>query len=71
MIVQEGSVIAFIRDGRVLEGRVFAVHDGACSVEVSAHRAYCVERWEILLVLGIDEAYLEWLMSEEHVAEEV
>jgi hypothetical protein len=65
MSVQEGSKVLFSRAGRVLEGRVFAVHGGACSVEVTTRRAFYLERWEILLVLGVDEDYLSWLIDEE------
>lgn len=68
MTVQEGSKVIFSRAGRVREGRVFAVHGGACSVESPTGRAYYVERWEILLVLGIDEAYLSWLLDSEGTA---
>ena len=63
MGIQEGSVVVFLRNGRVHEGRVFALHDGACSVEASGTRAYCVEHWEIIMVLGVDREYLTWLLS--------
>ena len=65
MTVQEGSKVVFSRAGRVHEGRVFAVHGGACSVEGPGSRAYYLERWEILLVLGVDHEYLAWLAAEE------
>jgi hypothetical protein len=68
MTVQEGSRVVFSRAGRVMEGRVFAVHGGACSVEVSTRRAFYLERWEILLVLGVDQEYLSWLLEDEPAA---
>jgi hypothetical protein len=63
MAVQEGSKVLFSRAGRVFEGRVFAVHGGACSVEVTTRRAFYLERWEILLDLGVDREYLAWLLD--------
>jgi hypothetical protein len=65
MAVQEGSKVLFSRAGRVLEGRVFAVHGGACSVEVTTRRAFYLERWEILLDMGVDHDYLAWLLDDE------
>ncbi len=59
--VHEGCKVLFVRHGRALEGRVFAVHQGAYSVEVSAARAFYLDWWEILLVLDFDEAYADWL----------
>jgi hypothetical protein len=59
--IREGNKILFLRHGRALEGRVFAVHEGAYSVEASGNRAFYLDRWEILLVLDYDEAYARWL----------
>jgi hypothetical protein len=59
--VREGNKVLFVRHGRALEGRVFAVHQGAYSVEASGNRAYYLDWWEILLVLDFDEAFAEWL----------
>jgi hypothetical protein len=71
MSVQEGSKVLFSRAGRVLEGRVFAVHGGACSVEVTTRRAFYLERWEILLDLGVDHDYLAWLLEDEREIVEI
>src|SRR5262249_50812506 len=59
--VREGNKVLFLRHGRALEGRVFAVHEGAYSVESAGNRAYYLDYWEILLVLDFDEAYAGWL----------
>ncbi len=59
--VREGNKILFLRNGRALEGRVFAVHEGAYSVEAPGNRAYYLDWWEVLLVLDFDESYAEWL----------
>ncbi len=59
--VREGNKVLFLRHGRALEGRVFAVYEGACSVETSGNRAYYLDWWEVLLVLDFDEAYAAWL----------
>lgn len=61
MAVQPGNRVMFVRGGKALEGRVFAVREGACSVEGPGSRAYYLEHWEVLLVLGLDEDYLRWL----------
>ena len=61
MTVEPGNRVLFLRGGRALEGRVFAVREGACSVEGPGNRAYYLERWEVLLVLGHDAAYARWL----------
>jgi hypothetical protein len=58
---REGNKVLFLRNGRALEGRVFAVHEGACSVESSGNRAFYLDWWEILLVLDYDKAYADWL----------
>ncbi|HEY8490316.1 MAG TPA: hypothetical protein VIO14_04920 [Dehalococcoidia bacterium] len=63
MGIREGSVVVFLRNGRVHEGRVFALHDGAYSVEGTGARAYCVEHWEVIMVLGVDPEYLDWLLN--------
>ena len=63
MRVREGNKVLFVRHGRALEGRVFAVHEGACSVESSGNRAYYLDWWEILLVLDHDVAYADWLSN--------
>lgn len=59
--MEPGDRVLFVRGGKALEGRVFAVREGACSVEGPGNRAYYLERWEILLVLGFDAAYARWL----------
>ena len=59
--VEPGNRILFLRAGKALEGRVFAVREGACSVEGPGSRAYYLERWEVLLVLGFDAEYAQWL----------
>ena len=61
MVVEPGSKVLFVRHGRALEGRVFAVREGACCVEGPGQRAFYLERWEVLLVLGFDDAYARWL----------
>ena len=61
MAVQQGNRVLFLRGGKALEGRVFAVREGAYSVEGPGNRAYYLEHWEVLLVLGLDEEYLRWL----------
>ncbi len=61
MAVEQGNRVLFLRAGRALEGRVFAVREGACSVEGPGNRAYYLEHWEVLLVLGLDEEYARWL----------
>lgn len=61
MPVQPGHTVLFVRGGRALEGKVFAVREGACSVEGPGNRAYYLEHWEVLLVLGLDEDYARWL----------
>lgn len=61
MQVREGNKVLFLRHGRAMEGRVFAVHQGAYSVEVSATRVYYLDWWEVLLVLDHDEALAAWL----------
>ena len=61
MGVVPGNRVTFVRGGKVLEGLVFAVREGACSVEGPGNRAYYLERWEILLVAGFDEDYARWL----------
>lgn len=61
MQLREGNKILFLRHGRAMEGRVFAVHEGACSVETSANRAFYLDWWEVLLVLDFDESYASWL----------
>ncbi|MBI2761327.1 MAG: hypothetical protein HYX51_07885 [Chloroflexi bacterium] len=63
MAVELGNRILFVRGGRALEGRVFAVREGACSVEGPGSRAYYLEHWEVLLVLGFDEEYARWLLE--------
>jgi hypothetical protein len=59
--IREGDKILFLRHGRALEGRVFAVHTGAYSVEAPGNRAFYLDWWEVLLVLDHDEAYADWL----------
>ena len=59
--VAPGDRVLFLRAGKALEGRVFAVREGACSVEGPGSRAYYLERWEVLLVLGFDADYADWL----------
>lgn len=59
--VREGNKILFLRHGKALEGRVFAVHVGAYSVECSGNRAFYLDWWEVLLVLDHDEEYARWL----------
>ena len=61
MKIREGNKVLFVRRGRALEGRVFAVHEGAYSVESSGNRAYYLDWWEILLVLDFDVAFAGWL----------
>ncbi len=61
MPVELGSRVLFLRDGKAMEGRVFAVREGACCVEGPSNRPYYLERWEVLLVLGVDKDYLRWL----------
>lgn len=61
MTLEAGNRVLFLRGGRAFEGRVFAVREGACSVEGPGNRAYYLERWEILLVLGYDADYARWL----------
>lgn len=61
MPVEPGNRVLFVRRGKAVEGRVFAVREGACSVEGPANRAYYLEHWEILLVLGFDQEYARWL----------
>jgi hypothetical protein len=61
MTVEPGNQVLFLRGGRALEGKVFAVREGACSVEGPGNRAYYLERWEVLLVLGFDADYARWL----------
>jgi hypothetical protein len=61
--IREGNKVLFVRHGRALEGRVFAVHEGAYSVESSGNRAYYLDWWEILLVLDFDEAFADWLSN--------
>jgi hypothetical protein len=61
MPVQPGNRVLFVRGGKALEGRVFAVREGACSVEGPGNRAYYLEHWEVLLVLGLDDEYARWL----------
>ena len=61
MAVRLGDKVLFVRGERALEGRVFAVREGACSVEGPGNRAYYLERWEVLLVLGLDSEYARWL----------
>jgi hypothetical protein len=61
MMVRPGDRVLFVRSGKAREGWVFAVREGACSVECPGNRAYYLERWEVLLVLGFDEAYVRWL----------
>jgi hypothetical protein len=61
--VREGNKVLFVRNGRALEGRVFAVHEGAFSVESSGNRAYYLDWWEILLVLDFDASYADWLSN--------
>jgi len=61
MKVEPGNRVLFLRAGKALEGRVFAVREGACSVEGPGNRAFYLERWEILLVLGFDAEYARWL----------
>ncbi len=63
MSVEPGSKVLFLRGGKAMEGRVFAVREGACCVEGPAQRAYYLERWDILLVLGFDADYARWLSS--------
>lgn len=59
--VREGNKVLFLRRGQALEGRVFAVHEGAYSVEASGNRAYYLDWWEVLLVLDFDQSYADWL----------
>jgi hypothetical protein len=59
--IREGSKVLFVRNGRALEGRVFALHEGAYSVESASNRAYYLDWWEILLVLDWDQSYADWL----------
>jgi hypothetical protein len=59
--VREGDKVLFLRHGRALEGHVFAVHEGAYSVETSGNRAFYLDWWEVLLVLGLDQSYADWL----------
>ncbi len=59
--VHEGNKVLFLRRGQALEGRVFAVHEGAYSVETAGNRAYYLDWWEILLVLDFDQSYADWL----------
>lgn len=59
--VSEGNKVLFLRHGRALEGRVFAVHEGAYSVEASGNRAFYLDWWEVLLVLDFDQSYADWL----------
>jgi hypothetical protein len=59
--IREGNKVLFVRHGQALEGRVFAVHEGAYSVEVSPTRAFYLDWWEILLVLDFDQSYADWL----------
>jgi len=61
--IREGNKVLFLRHGRALEGRVFAVHQGAYSVEAPGNRAYYLDWWEILLVLDFDESYADWLSN--------
>lgn len=61
MPVELGNKVLFVRGGKALEGRVFAVREGACSVEGPGSRAFYLEHWEVLLVLGLDEDYARWL----------
>lgn len=63
MRVREGNKVLFVRHGRALEGRVFAVHEGAYSVESSGNRAYYLDWWEVLLVLDHDVSYADWLSN--------
>ena len=48
MAVELGSKVLFLRDG-------------ACCVEGPSQRPFYLERWEILLNLGVDQAYARWL----------
>ena len=59
--IREGCKVLFLRHGRALEGRVFAVHEGAYSVEVPGNRAFYLDWWEVLLVLDFDQSYADWL----------
>ena len=61
MKVAAGDRVLFVRAGKAFEGRVFTVREGACSVEGPGNRAYYLERWEVLLVLGHDEDFARWL----------
>lgn len=61
MPVELGNRVLFVRGGKAFEGRVFAVREGACSVEGPGNRPFYLEHWEILLVLGFDEEYARWL----------
>ena len=63
MSVELGNRVLFVRGGKPLEGRVFAVREGACSVEGPGSRAYYLEHWEVLLILGLDHEYARWLME--------
>jgi hypothetical protein len=59
--IREGNKVLFVRNGRALEGRVFAIHEGAYSVEAAGNRAFYLDWWEILLVLDWDQTYADWL----------
>lgn len=61
MEIREGHKVLFLRHGKALEGRVFAVHQGAYSVESRGNRAYLLDWWEVLLVLDYDPAFAAWL----------
>lgn len=61
MQIREGNKVLFLRHGKALEGRVFAVHEGAYSVEASANRAFYLDWWEVLLVIDHDATYAGWL----------
>jgi hypothetical protein len=61
MPVEPGNKVLFVRAGKAVEGRVFAVREGACSVEGPGNRAFYLEHWEVLLVLGFDDEYARWL----------
>lgn len=63
MAVVLGNRVLFVRAGRAMEGRVFAVREGACSVEGPGNRPFYLEHWEVLLVLGLDEDYARWLIE--------
>ena len=63
MTVEPGDKVLFVRRGRALEGRVFTVREGACCVEGPQNRAYYLDHWEVLLVLGHDAEFARWLAA--------